>query len=601
MNAIQILSSQPWVERLGWTLVHFLWQGSLIAALYAGARKAAKRISSPNTRYLLACAALASMMAAPLVTWNLTAPSDAIADSAYRIRNAPPAPSTTAALSLSVRTAASSLEPARLLPWVVAIWLIGAIAFWVRLAGGWVVAARMRSMLVRPAPPEWQQLLTGLATRIGLYRPVRLLVSALVQVPTVVGWLRPVVLVPVGALSGLPPEHLEALLVHELAHIRRHDYLVNILQSIAEALLFYHPAIWWVSGHLRSERESCCDDVAVSVTGDVLTYVQALAQWESCRPALFRSAVAVNGGSLAHRIARLLGQSRPPARTGFGPGVLAVAMLLVIAAFGVFGQQAARPEFQVASIKPNTAVGARGMGVRALPGGRLTAMNAPLMMLIQNAYTVQASQVVGGPAWINSDGYDIEAKPEANTDREHMWLMLQSLLADRFKLALHRETRELPVYALTMTKGGLKQPPNAGSCVNIDLTAPPRPGAPLGFPCGKVGVMGSPSGLLQMQGGKVPMPELVRVLAMVLGRPVVDRTGIAGEFDVHVEFTPDESTMGLPGAGGPGDPGGPPLATDPGRPNIFAALQEQLGLKLSPAKGPVEVLVIDHVERPAAN
>ena len=177
--------------------------------------------------------------------------------------------------------------------------------------------------------------------------------------------------------------------------------------------------------------------------------------------------------------------ARPPA-PALGPGVLAVALLLVVAAFAFFGQQAPRPEFQVASIKPNTTVGARGMGVRALPGGRLTAMNAPLMMLIQNAYAVQASQVLNGPSWINSEGYDIEAKPEGNTDREHMWLMLQSLLADRFKLALHRETRELPIYTLTMTKGGLKQPPpNAGSCVTIDPGAPPRPGAPLGFPCGR--------------------------------------------------------------------------------------------------------------------
>ncbi len=604
MNAIQILSSQPWVERLGWTLVHFLWQGSLIAALYAAARKALKRGSSPNTRYLLACAALAAMLAAPLLTWSLMPPSLAVADYTSRIRDVPPAASAavSTAFSLSVRTAASTLPAAQLLPWVVAVWLVGALAFWVRLAGGWVVASRMRSMLVRPAPPEWQRKLGTLAARVGLSRPVRLLISALVQVPTVVGWLRPVVLLPVGALSGLPPEHLEALLVHELAHIRRHDYLVNILQSIAEALLFYHPAIWWVSGHLRSERESCCDDVAVSVTGDVLTYVQALAEWESCRPSAFKTAVAANGGSLSHRIGRLLGQARPPARTGLGPGVLAVAILLVVAALGMFGQQAARPEFQVASIKPNTAVGARGMGVRALPGGRLTTLNAPLMMLIQNAYTVQASQVVGGPSWINSEGYDIEAKPEGNTDREHMWLMLQSLLADRFKLALHRETKELPIYTLTVTKGGLKPPPpNAGTCATFDPAAPPRPGAPLGFPCGKVGIMGSPSGLLQMQGGKVLMPELVRILGMVMGRQVSDRTGVTGEFEVHLEFTPDESTMGLPGSGGKDDPGGPPLATDPARPNIFAALQEQLGLKLTPAKGPVDVLVIDHVERPTAN
>ena len=250
MNAMQILSAEPWVERLGWTLVHFLWQGLSIAVLYAAARRAVARAASPNARYLLACAALAAMMAAPLVTWGLMRPSDASPDAAYRIRTTPPAASTTGiatpTLPASVRTTLSGAQPAQLLPWVVVVWLAGALVFWARLAGGWVVAARMRSMLVRRAPPEWQEILEKLGARIGLSRPVRLLVSALVQVPAVVGWLRPVVLVPVVALGGLPAEHLEALLLHELAHIRRHDYLFNILQSVAEALLFYHPAVWWV-------------------------------------------------------------------------------------------------------------------------------------------------------------------------------------------------------------------------------------------------------------------------------------------------------------------------------------------------------------------
>ena len=387
MNAMQILSSVPWVERLGWTLVHFLWQGLSIAVLYAAARRAVGRTSSPQARYLLACAALAAMMAAPLATWGLMRPlSDASPDAAYRIRSAPPAAFTTgiaapAASPASVRATVSGVRSQRFLPWVVMVWFFGAAAFWVRLMGGWVVAARMRSVLVRRAPPEWQETLRELGARIGLSRPVRLLVSALVQVPAAVGWLRPVVLVPVGALSGLPAEHLEALLLHELAHIRRHDYLVNILQSVAEALLFYHPAVWWVSGHIRAERELCCDDVAVSVSGDALTYARALAQLESYRPAHLGAAIAANGGSLADRIARLLGQSRPAVRTGLGPGVLAVAILLVAAAYGLFGQSDPHPAFQSVSIKRNTS----NWSERFQHPMSMSA-NASLMLLIQFTY-----------------------------------------------------------------------------------------------------------------------------------------------------------------------------------------------------------------------
>jgi uncharacterized protein (TIGR03435 family) len=470
-------------------------------------------------------------------------------------------------------------------------------------------------MLVRRAPPEWQQMLRELGARIGLSRPVRLLVSALVQVPTVVGWLRPVVLVPVGALGGLPGEHVEALLLHELAHIRRHDYLVNILQSVAEALLFYHPVVWWVSGHIRAERELCCDDVAVSVSGDALTYARALAQLEAYRPAHLTAAVAANGGSLAGRIARLLGQPRPSVRTGLGPGVVTVAILLVAAAYGLFGQSDARPAFQVASIKPNPSKWGdpteHPMGVSYKPGGRMVAENASLMLLIQFAYAdhdsphfmpLMASQLVGGPAWINSPGYDIEAKPEGNTDPKHAWLMLQTLLADRFKLALHRETRELPIYELTVAKGGPKLPPaQPAECVSFPPGTPPQhvPGkVDCGYVSGPAKGFSAGPGLgylagLGMVGRKVRIADLARELAFMLDRPILDKTGFTGEFDLKLSFTPDEALRGFPrGYGGP---------TDPNLPNIFAALQEQLGLKLVPAKGPVEVLVVDHAERPTAN
>ncbi len=603
MNAIRILSSEPWVECLGWTLVHFLWQGLLIAALYAGIRRSTARRATPNARYLLACAALAAMLAAPLATWIALRPSAALPDPAYRVRSVPPTAAVTAiALPAPVRTAVPMVHVAQFIPWVVAVWLTGAGVFWLRLMGGWLMATRMRSSMVRPAPPQWQQALARLGGRVGVSRPVRLLVSGLVQVPTVVGWLRPVVLVPAGALAGLPAGQLEAVLVHELAHIRRHDYLVNILQSVAEAMLFYHPAVWWVSAHIRAERELCCDDAAVAVTGDAFVYASALVGWEQCRSSRLHAIVAVNGGSLTARIGRLLGQPRPPSRSG--PGVLAGAIVLLAAAYGMFGQTAERPAFQAASIKPNTAANPRGRIVRPQPGGRLTSENAPLLMLIQNAYSVQAFQVVGGPDWTNTAGYDIEAKPEGAVDRPQMWLMVQSLLADRFKLALHRETRELPLYALTTGKNGFKPPaPKEGVCISLAPDAPPGPVLPPPGSlarCGQVRISLSPAGLT-MEGGKVQMAELIRMLAAAMGRPVLDRTGFTGEFDVHLSFTPDQSTMGLPGAGGPRDVGGPQLSTDPDRPTIFAALQEQLGLKLVTAKGPVEVLVIDHVERPTEN
>jgi uncharacterized protein (TIGR03435 family) len=610
MNAIQLLSAQPWVERLGWTLLHFLWQGVLIAAVYAATRKWLARSAGPHARFVLACAALATMAAAPLITGMIllrpAAPIDIPASAHFAAAASADSAPAGAATFASLRTGVSRTLPEPLLPWVVAIWFAGAMTFWFRLLGGWIYAVRLRSHLVRPAPREWQQALDRLKTRIRVSRPVRLLVSSVVAAPAVVGWLRPVVLVPVGALTGLPPEQIEAIFLHELAHIRRHDYLVNVLQSVVEALLFYHPAVWWVSGHIRTERELCCDDVAVSVTGDVLTYARALAELESARPAHFRATMAASGGSLAHRIARLLGQSRPVPRTLSGPGIVAAAMLVAITAFAVFGQPAVRPKFEVASIKPDLEQGFTM--VRPLPG-RLTAA-APVRLLMQNAYGVRSFQIVGGPAWIGSERYQIDAKSGGNASRAQIFLMLQSLLEDRFQLKTHRKTRDLPVYALVPARSGLKLPhPKEGGCVSPDPEAPPgavftqdwaggrmpppRQGQPPAARCGSVNVMVTLSGA-RMQGGNVTMPEFTRALSMVLGRRVVDRSGFTELFDVRLDFLPDETTPALPAP----PPGGATLDYSP---DILAAIQQQLGLRIESAKGPVEVMVIDHVERPSAN
>ncbi len=491
------------------------------------------------------------------------------------------------------------MQPAQFLPWVVIVWLAGAMVFWVRLAGGWVVAARMRSMLVRRAPPEWQETLKKLGARIGLSRPVRLLVSALVQVPTVVGWLRPVVLVPVGALGGLPAEHLEALLLHELAHIRRHDYLINILQSVAESLLFYHPAVWWVSGHIRAERELCCDDVAVSVSGDVLTYARALAQLESYRPAHLSAAIAANGGSLAepHRKASGPVTAGRPHRSWAG-------RYRRRGSAGGRGLWIVRPVRRAACDSRSHPSNATNLRSRLQwkapwepaigPEAGLSRVMPRVTFLIQRAYGVQSFQVVGGPSWVSTDGYDIEAKPEGNTDQKRMWLMVQTLLADRFKLAMHRETRDLPVYDLLVVKGGPKLPPPRRACSDdppLPQSGQPRPKPP----CGP-GIVASGTGRA-LDGIGVSMPAFAKLLSMLVGREVIDKTGVTARFALHVDFAPDDTLAGFPNPVGP--EGSPPA--DGARPSLYVALPEQLGLRLQKSTGPVDVFVIDHVERPTEN
>jgi peptidoglycan/xylan/chitin deacetylase (PgdA/CDA1 family) len=193
---------------------------------------------------------------------------------------------------------------------------------------------RLRREPAVPLARDWRETLARLARQLRVSRPVRLCESALVEVPTVIGWLRPVILVPASALAGLSAPQLEALLAHELAHIRRHDYLCNLLQSVVEALLFYHPAVWWLSGRVRVEREHACDDLAVRVTGDVLVYARALTTLETLRGQRGDArllAVAANGGILMQRIQRLI-KAQPAGRS---PLLAGAAVALVLAA-GVF-------------------------------------------------------------------------------------------------------------------------------------------------------------------------------------------------------------------------------------------------------------------------
>lgn len=595
-----------WVERLGLTLLHFVWQGAIVAAIYGIARKGAAACR-PNVRYLVACAALALMALAPLGTWLVLRPSqpgaNVISDAPRHCCIAPGThPDGLSTVRAEVSGTLPTPFPASFLAWVVAGWFVGAVGFGIRLAGGWAVARRLRRRSVQSAEPEWQRTFAALKDRIRVSRPVRLLVSALVEAPTVVGWLRPVVLIPAGALARLPGELVQALLLHELAHIYRHDYLVNIVQGVLETLLFYHPAVWWVSRHIRTERELCCDDLALSVSGDALTYARALTEVAAAARGQFGPAVAANGGSMAHRIARILGESRSTPRCVTGPEVFAAAILLGLTGFALFGQPAVRPQFEAASVKPSA--GSRLRVVRPGPGG-LTA-SAPLLELMQDAYGVQTFQIVGAPNWADSDTFRIEASAGHKASRAEVFQMLRTLLEERFRLQMHHESRDLPIYSLIAAKSGLKlSPPKEGACEEPPADAPMEwaggrmqpPGEVLpSLPkCGTVRVQLEPSGIA-IEGGKASMPELVRTLSLVMGRTVVDQTGFSGMFDLTLRFLADESTPAVPGP-----PPGSEAPADGRYAPIAMALREQLGMNIQSGRGPVDVIVIDRVERPAGN
>ena len=304
-------------------------------------------------------------------------------------------------------------------------------------------------------------------------------------------------------------------------------------------------------------------------------------------------AVGIFGrASLGDRIEILLKRGRE-----FSPRVsalrfsLAVVVLALLAAAGSITPRwisfAQKVEFEVASVKPNNS-GGDGRFIRTSPG-RLSITNMTLKNLMTSAYHVRDFQILGGPNWIDSDRFDVEGKPPANTlPKEMAGPMLQALLEERFKLQIHRDTRELPIYVLTVGKNGSKiQLSSEKNCVPVDPSNPLLPGAKGRNPADMCGFIGIGRGSLNAK--QVSMEALTMALSQLLGRTVVDKTGITSEIDAHLTFAPDQ-------AANPELP-----ASDTTMPSIFTAIQEQLGLKLDSAKGPVDVLVVDHAERPAEN
>lgn len=330
-------------DAIAWALVHFLWQGAALALIAALLMRLA---SAAPVRYMIGVATLAAMV----ITVGMTAALDTAAATGSQIVQGP----TGSTVQGSVADA--NLGPEPLDPWtpgpiprqyglptvwILTLWIIGVVVLSVRALGGWWVARRVAREAITPLSDELQAVAHGLAQRLGIRRVVGVYESSRVSVPVMIGWLRPVVLMPPAALAGLSLAQVEAIIAHEFAHIRRHDYLVNLLQTAVETALFFHPAVWWISREIRRERELCCDELAVSVS-DRLTYATALSTLAHLHPPSL--ALAATDGSLRDRVRRIITNS-PSSESAKGGWMAIVPLLLVVylAAPSAVTQSAAVP------------------------------------------------------------------------------------------------------------------------------------------------------------------------------------------------------------------------------------------------------------------
>lgn len=423
---------------------------------------------------------------------------------------------------------------------------------------------------------------------IGTIRASRL-TSASCVVPVTVGLLHPRIILPERSHEW-PQAQLDAVLAHEGEHIRRRDPLFQWIALLNRAIFWFHPLAWWLERKLSGLAEEACDAAVVARGYDPREYSEYLLDLarsvQRAGSRIDAVGMAMPGIGLKHRIRQMLSGvpiariSRP--RMACTVLVCAIAAAILAAGTLVHAQQqsAPRPAFEVASIKPGDP-NSQMFRIGSMPGGRFAANNASLKMLIQTAYDVRSHQISGGPNWLDSAKYDIDAKPDSATPipagpagGPQMRLMLQSLLEERFKLKLHRESKEEPVYELMVARGGPKLQKATDSL--------------------KQQQRGLRMGRGQLTGTAAPMSILVTQLSQQLGRSVIDKTGLAGQYDFELKWTPDLGQS----QGGPADAGPQP---DPPGPSIFTAIQEQLGLRLESTKGPVDVLVIDYAEKPTEN
>jgi uncharacterized protein (TIGR03435 family) len=432
--------------------------------------------------------------------------------------------------------------------------------------------------------------------------------------PGVFGIRKPVLLLPEGITERLTPDQLEAVLAHELCHVRRRDNLTAAIHMAVETIFWFHPLVWWIRARLVEERERACDQDVLTAVRDARVYAEGILN--VCKLYLESPLVCVagvTGANLKRRIEEIMAHRMERKMDFARKGLLAAAGLAAVAGPVVIGMMEApalraqpqptqRLAFEVASVRLTKSPDPRRRSLQFLPGGRFVA-SVPLWAVISTAYGLpfQSDRLSGGPDWLRQDSYDIEAAAEpgaipagtpAKVREDKMRLMLQTLLAERFKMVIRREAKELPVYAIVVSKGGPKlqkavvQEPG---CAETPA-GPNDPAACHGFSGGQ----GQGA-----HGQAVSISDLASFVSNFTDHPVVDKTGLQGLYNVQTGgWVPMRPRPPRPAGQ---EPTAEDLAfADPARPTLFQIF-DRLGLKLESQRAPVEMFTIESAERPSEN
>lgn len=504
-----------------------------------------------------------------------------------------------------------------------AIWACG----FVGCAVSWAVRWRRIRIAVRAGTP------------FDLELPVRAVVSPALWEPGVFGIFRPVLLLPEGVSHHLTPSQLRAVVAHELSHVRHRDNLSAAIHMLVETVFWFHPLVWWIGKRMVAEREQACDEEVLRLGGEPREYAQGILK--ICKLYVESPLVCVSGvtgANLTRRIEAILTHRRAPRLSRTQMALLASVAAAALAAPLILGIGRAHPQdaqpapstpsvaFEVASVKVATEPvnELKFCVVPCAPGERLSIVGSrvdirymSLYNLLVTAYRIKPHQL-SGPEWMRSQRFDIEARMPAGVSKDRLPEMLQALLLERFNLSVHRDREERPAYALVEGKSGPKLTPSAA---DADAPPPDAPGSrPLPTPQGEgrqladgtMVITGSPYGTMRIGRGpsgmrfefkSLTMPALADLLTPHLDRPVVDMTNLKGTYALTSDNHPPSSG----GASKKGESADVGQSVDTGRPpdpfgeGLFTAIGKA-GLKLTPSKAPVEILVVDHLEKtPTAN